>query len=253
MAVYAGAVPGYREYAPPAALAALVECFWTSVVDEPTPHRVLPDGCVDFLFDLSSDQAADGLVIGTMTRPLDVPPARRVRIVAARFRPGGAFRFLGRPVSAFTDQCVSLDEVWPVDARLEDDLLGTKRPEARVARLAAELERRLPDTGEVDLAAAAAVRAIERDPVHFTVGAFSERTGISRQHLTRRFKEAVGVGPKVFARVHRARRLLARIEARGPGPHDWAALALDLGYADQSHMIAELHALVGSTPVALAS
>jgi hypothetical protein len=57
--LYGGhASPHYREFPPGPLLAGLVECFWTSTVrtapKSSSFHRVLPDGCMDLLFDFSS-------------------------------------------------------------------------------------------------------------------------------------------------------------------------------------------------------
>jgi len=92
--------PGYREFTPSPALAPFVECLWswqaggsTTVPDE---IRVLPDGCVDLICDLSGP-IAEVAIVGTMTRPLVVRPAGRLRFTAVRFPPGGAAAPSGRP------------------------------------------------------------------------------------------------------------------------------------------------------------
>ena len=70
--------------------------------------------------------------------------------------------------------------------------------------------------------------------------------GVSRQHLARAFAHHVGVSPKTFARVMRFRRAIAI--ARG-GREGWAELAEELGYFDQSHLIADFREFAGETPV----
>jgi len=78
----------------------------------------------------------------------------------------------------------------------------------------------------------------------------ADAAGVSRQHLTRSFREAVGVTPKLFARLARFQ---AGLAYAGCGAKvDWAQAALELGYADQSHMIAEFREFSSLTPEALA-
>jgi len=72
-------------------------------------------------------------------------------------------------------------------------------------------------------------------------------TNLSRQHLRRTFLDQVGVGPKTFARVSRFRRLMR--DVRAARDVSWAAVAADLGYADQSHLIAEFREFAGTSPV----
>jgi AraC-like DNA-binding protein len=73
----------------------------------------------------------------------------------------------------------------------------------------------------------------------------ARQAGVSRQHLARRFATWVGITPKTLSRVVRLREVLRA--ARGPAVN-WAALAADLGYCDQSHLVAEFRSLTGLTP-----
>ncbi|HLL92806.1 MAG TPA: helix-turn-helix domain-containing protein [Solirubrobacteraceae bacterium] len=75
------------------------------------------------------------------------------------------------------------------------------------------------------------------------VATVAAELGLSSRQLQRRVSDAVGYGPKMFARVLRFRRL----QALGPAP--LIELALDAGYADQAHMTAEVTQLAGLSPV----
>ena len=59
--------------------------------------------------------------------------------------------------------------------------------------------------------------------------------GISERQLRRRFRAAVGYGPKTLQRVLRLRRVLARAAA-SDADTDLAAAAFERGYADQPHL-----------------
>ena len=79
----------------------------------------------------------------------------------------------------------------------------------------------------------------------------ADAAGVSRQHLTRVFREVVGVSPKRYCRLARFQAGLAYVR---PGADvQWAQVAAALGYADQSHMIAEFRELSSLTPEALAT
>lgn len=219
----------YREHAPSAALRPWVECFWTRTEDaEPRVHRVLPDGCADFIFDVTRGSA---FAVGTMTRPLFVESGDSGDLLGVRFRPGRAAAFLRLPLAELTDARVDLGDVWR-DA-----------PEqASIAALEAALLRRLsPDRDRrVDAAIDRIVGGESR------IDALAKDIGISRQHLARQFRHHVGVSPKTFARVMRFRRLIANV----PRDPDWADVALEHGYYDQSHLIDEFRSLAGDTPAA---
>ncbi len=86
----------YREFAPHAALKPYVVCFWTSSSFGkylPTyVARVLPDGCVDIIFDNCDESSGTkGAVVGIMTAPGVFRYEGVIETVAVRFRPGGHF------------------------------------------------------------------------------------------------------------------------------------------------------------------
>jgi AraC-like DNA-binding protein len=74
----------------------------------------------------------------------------------------------------------------------------------------------------------------------------AERLGWSRKRLAARFAEHVGVPPKTLARIARFDR--ARELAEAGGPPDWAGIAVESGFYDQSHLINEFRAFSGRTP-----
>lgn len=231
---------GYREHAPPAALARHVDTLWVHGGVQSHARRVLPDGCVDIIVHLGDEPRA--AVVGTMTTALLVPAGAR-RIVAVRMRAGAATRVLGQPVDELTDRHVDLDAWWPDWPALHDALSAATDVREQLAILSARLSRALVDAPPIDREVEHAVtRLTSADPPR--IAALAHELGRSRQHLARRFTAAVGVGPKLFARVARLSRLLRSLR----GCPDWAALAATHGYADQAHLVHDFGALVGCTP-----
>lgn len=240
-----GPQPFYREYVPAAALRPYVECFWLASAPPPVaPRRVLPDGCIDVLFDLHGPRLG-GTLVGTMTRPLLYHPAHAVEIAAVRFRPGGAAPFLGFPADALTDRVDEASPVWN-SAEIVDRLLAEPRFTGRIRILEETLLRRLPGVRLPDPRVTAAARLLASGEE--VAGAAAE-VELSRQQLTRLFRRDVGIGAKRFARVMRLRRLLKLLETQDRP--DWPGLALEAGYWDQSHLISECRTLAGRTPTEL--
>lgn len=238
----------YREYSPARALRPYVACYWTSTTPAGSAsHCVLPDGCIDILFDLSGDSYPNATVIGTMTRPLLFETSGPIHLVAVRFRPGGAIPFLRLSAHEITDSQAELPDMWPADC-LAERVREDADNEARVRRLESALLARLSGCAELDPRVQAAVSCFEQSGQ--SIEEVAAAVNVSRQHLVRLFRRHVGVSPKQFARVSRMQRLRSRL--RHLGPPDWSALALDTGYCDQAHMIAECRALAGVTPTELA-
>ena len=222
------------EIAPSARLRPWVDSYWTRpAAAGEAAELIVPDGCADIVFDV---EGATAMVVGTMTRPLVLRAARVPAYFGVRFRPGRARAFLRVPLHEITDQHIPFE-----GSAVAERLANTRTPEHRVALVEAWLQRICadPDRGlehAVGLLAAGA-----------SVDEAARIVGVSRQHLRRRFLEEVGVGPKTFARVARFQRLLQRV--REGNAVSWAGAAADLGYFDQSHLIADFRALAGATPV----
>lgn len=232
------------EYPPPAALAPFVDAFWFRAAGRPAgsagPQRILPDGCLDIVV---HDRHA--IVVGAMTRPIVVPPAAGAGMVGVRFRPGMATAFLRIPAAAFTDDQAPLEAVWPDGDEVADHVGSALGTGPAIARLADTLTSRLARTAAVPPDLLAAVERIMARGGRVDVSRLAASLGVSRQHLARRFAAHVGVTPKTFCRVARLWRVLR--SATGARVN-WAGLAADLGYSDQSHLVAEFRSLTGLTP-----
>lgn len=242
----------YIEHAPPPALAEYVECFWTRGAAEPnaSSEHIIPDGCIDLVLGYGAANGWDcpnaSLAVGTMTRPLvlGAENGRSNAFVGVRFWPGRALPFLGLPAAELTDLRVQIADLWP-DRRilecLDGHAPGTVRPAFEEL-----LIQRLKHARPLDTTVDAAVRAILRAGGNLSIAALAPALGVTRQHLARAFALHVGVPPKMFARVARVRRALAR--ARVSASVDWAMLALEAGYYDQSHLAGEIKEITGRTP-----
>jgi transcriptional regulator GlxA family with amidase domain len=75
--------------------------------------------------------------------------------------------------------------------------------------------------------------------------------GVSERQLERRFREAVGYGPKTLQRVLRFRHVLEALDAGGREADGLSWIAAYAGYSDQAHMTRETIALSGLTPIQL--
>lgn len=240
----------YREYAPAGVLRRFVECYWTSVVSagrESVAQRVLPDGCIDIIFDLTRPGRGAAEFVGTMTRPLMFDSSGGSHMVAVRFRPGAAVPFLGFDVHEITDRQVEMSTHWQGTVDLADQLREQINTRRQVRWLESALLKRLVDVPELDRRVQGAVELLQQQ---CSVKVAAEATGLSRQHLARLFRQHVGIGPKMFQRVVRMRRLASRL--KGASQVSWPLAALEAGYCDQAHMIGECRSLTGLRPTELA-
>jgi len=242
----------YQEYPPPIDLRSWVQCFWTYEASAigPRSHRVLPDGCIDILFEVTARRAYDGYVVGMMTGPLLVARSEPSHTSAVRFKPGGAAAFFREPLYRLTNARIDLCELWPRPAALLEQLAAAETAGERMDILVGELRRRLavPPRGHAGCRHAVWRLACEPET---GVRELCAELGVSRQALARSFREHVGIPPKTLARVLRLQRALGLLaRPGGDRPLPWVDLALAAGFYDQSHMIGEWKDLVGLTPIA---
>lgn len=231
---------GYREYQPGAALEDIVECFWTTSEVRSAPFRVLPDGCMDIVFDFSARAGQGAAIIGAMRRARLVTPVRRPDLLGVRFRPGGLPTCFRLDAASFTDNRLELSFIWP-EARAVWNRLGEAAPAARVALLAAQL--RSLRRSSPDALVRHCVQRIEASGGRLRMAVLEKEAGARR--IERRFAAHVGLSPKRFARVVRFKNVLAVLARGAP---NWAGLAVDCGYADQPHLVREFKELSGLTP-----
>jgi AraC-like DNA-binding protein len=233
----------YREWAPRPDLSGHLACIWAGrTADDGTPHadRVLPDGCLDVIWD-----GADLFVAGPDTGPVPLQPAPGTCFIGVRFRPGLAPTLLGVPSFELLDRRVPLSEIWGAKpaARLAEEVHGAGSEPSAGVRLEAALMARLPGASPPDALVREAVIRLARGAS--PVRQMAADLGVSERNLLRRCTAAVGYGPKTLERVLRFRRFLALGQASAAG---LAELGAQAGYADQAHLTRECVALSGLTP-----
>lgn len=235
---------GYLEWTVPVPLRRYVACSWTGGLE---PHArpaepVLPDGCLDIIWDGSRL-----FVAGPDTAP-NWTVARAPFAVGVRFRPGMGPLFLGVPAHQLRDQRVDLELLSPHASQACEELDGSSTLRQAADVLEQWAVRRLPGIEPPDPVVEAAAGLWSRGTATASTAQVAEQAGITERHLHRRFVAAVGYGPKLLQRVLRFQAFLA---ACGGAAAGLTELAVEAGYADQSHLGREARALAGLTPTEL--
>ena len=249
----------FRRHEPAEPLRRYVEWYWLIDWDLPAPYasHVVPHPSVNLTFqwDESDETEAPpyaevtGVALGLYTRKL----TGRGRVCGAKFRPGGFRPYTPEvPVSRWTGRALPAREVF---AQITGDTARTivtaADDRARVAALDTFLLSLPHDPDPQADHAIDLVRRIRADRTVRRVGDFARAQGLSVRALQRLFATYVGVSPKwviLRYRIHEA------LEQAGTRDHiDWAALAADLGYADQAHLVRDFTATVGVPPTAYAT
>ncbi len=206
-----------------------------TVVRAPVRTRILPDGCLDLIWD-----GTELVVAGpdSAARWHDSPAG--AVYTGLRFHRGTGPAALRIPASEVADKFPRLRDVWPAAAAraLTERVAGD--PAAALAAWAAEAAAgRQPDP------IGPPVHAMARRGTPVTQ--MADRLGLSERQLRRRCLPVFGYGPRRLARILRMTRALDQARSGLP----LADVAASCGYADQAHLCRELLALGGATPTSL--
>lgn len=243
----------YHEYTPPKPLRTYVSCFWIcstkNPIISPLQERIIPDGCMDIVFDLSAvAHGSKGDIAGIMTVPNIYDVLGYRNFVGVRFLPGMAPLFLDTPAGEFTDSLVELEAVWGNRAMsVAEAVINAETPLDRVALLKEELLSRLPYIDTVDSLVDQALQEIYRRRGMIEIANLAQTLYVSQRQLSRVFRAAIGTSPKRFCRIVRFQGVLNRLTRTKAGL-DTLSIALDYDYYDQAHFLKEFKEFYGTTP-----
>lgn len=242
---------------PTAPLSLHVDAIWHAKgrIDYDGEH-ILPTGHAVLLINLGSPiRTVDGKgndrdqcrawVCGVHSRAMLNQPRAETHALGVAFRPYGAHAVLGVPLVELADRVVGLEDLWGSAAReLREEIGHHEDPQVRIAVAQSWLTRRLVEPG-LPRGLAPALELLCGEPPR-SVRELSEQLGISHKHLIDRCRRFIGLPPQQIIRVHRLGRALRAIDPQRPA--DWARLAVEHGYCDQSHLVREFRRLAGLTP-----
>ncbi|NGO48482.1 helix-turn-helix domain-containing protein [Streptomyces ureilyticus] len=246
----------FRRREPAEPLRPYLEHYWLIDWDLPTPYasHVVPHPSVNVVFQAFTGREPFGEVAGIGLELFTQKLQARGRVCGVQFRPGGFRPFVpGHAVSEWTGRRLPLDEVFPSALSTTGAVEAVLTPDdedARVAALDAFLLGLAPGPDPKADLAMTLVDRIRTDRSILRVDDFADAEGVSVRALQRLFAAYVGVSPKWIILRYRIHEALELAGTRSD--IDWAALAADLGYADQAHLVRDFTATVGVPPAAYA-
>lgn len=248
----------YLERTPVAPLNQCIRTLWYTQAPN-VPHRrerVLPGGHIqiilnlarDFLLDCPEDagprRMAPSLIVGARSVYEIVDSSDMAELVGIVFQPGGFAPFAADAVDLFSNQSISLEDVWGAPARgLRDRLRETSTPAAKFSVLEDFLLHTFLARITGNRLVQFALDRFEQDSAVASVKEVARETGWSMRYFSQIFREHVGLSPKVWCRIQRFQRAVQQLHSGADVA--WAELALDCGYYDQSHFANEFRAFSG--------
>ena len=253
----------FNFYKPNPPLSKFVDIFWLYEGHNPErkTERILPTGTLELAINLRQNKLrfydaerpencsrfSGAVVSGASGRGFTPDAPQQVFIIGVHFKPGGAFPFLALPAGDLADTHVDLETLWGRSAvRLRERLCEARTSAGRFQLLQEALLGRLGRGVQQHDAVSAALEIFARNQAGPTVRETARYLGLSQRRFIQVFKAEVGMTPKLFSRIQRFQQTRTFIQQnRSP---NWTALALDLGYFDQSHLIREFLEFSGLSP-----
>jgi AraC-like DNA-binding protein len=240
----------YREYKPSPGLQHILKCCWSYSADFSTGipgdiNPVIPDGCVDIIFDLNLPTQSQCFVVGPMTGPIY---NSQNNLFGLRFKPGMAGSLFRSSLKEMTDHIVTINKIGKVKTdEIADHLANETCSVNKINFIGSVFEKLLSDLQPLEREIQYAIGAIELSKGMINIKNITGRIGWSRQHFTRKFLINTGLTPKFFSQVIRVNRIIKTFRDK-KRRHSLSDLAQIGGYFDQSHMTNEFRKITGVTP-----
>jgi AraC-like DNA-binding protein len=241
------------EYQPNALLSQYIETYWTGNDFEGKEkfYKISSDGCVDIIFTLEKpNDIIYSEIVGVMTTYLESSQPQTAQMFGIRFKPAGITAFTRIPIEEFTNKRFELSLVETFfEKSFYESLPKEQTAEETIKHIDNYLTNNLHPLYFPDKQI---LRAI--DLINFTKGQLSPAKVASDvclcpRHFERKFKLAVGVSPKTYAKIIRFKHTLQYLRNY---PHqDLASVAIQCGYYDHTHLIKDFKIFSGNTPTVL--
>ena len=242
-------------YQPREELRPYVRYYWALESDEPFSVLTFPIGCPQIIFHKKTplyipelDKSQSQFTIsGQVNFPAHIQSDGSLEMIVAVFYPHTIGMFIDTPPSAFYNLEISgydienrqLNEFaqsifdcenskGSIDI-LENFLMSNIRPSLNISRIGK------------------AVVTLLRTPAT-SVNALASGACLSKRQYERVFRETVGMNPKEYARIVRFQKALWLMQK---GENNYAGIAAECGYSDQSHFIRNFRELSSYTPETL--
>lgn len=259
----------YQVLPPTPELEPFVECFWDLIgpasETPPEPEIVLPDGKTELIVHFGDNffkiernpktakdeyvRQARVLMSGQLTERILLSPSGRIGVVSIRFKAAGAARFFDLPYEEIVDQVVDFSLYEKESAsKLAKKIEEASTPALRFQALQNFLMERLQkQESKEDIFVRQACQYITQSEGTYSVKELVKLIGFSERQLERKFKQQVGITPKLLSRIMRFQKFIAL--SRSSKKMKLADASVSCGYYDQSHFIRDFTKFSGVSPL----
>ncbi|MGH0425869.1 DUF6597 domain-containing transcriptional factor [Bacillus pretiosus] len=242
----------YQEYLPSKILESYIACYWTvefHASDKNKLHRIVPDGCVDIIFDLKASSFLKGAIVTELMTEYEVIDlSQDCSLFGIRFYIDCAAHFFRSPISSVRGNTVFLEDIWGNEALfITEDIQSSTRISEKIQKVESKLLTFLPlNELKTDSLIKTGIQNIFAHQGILTIHSLSEKLCYSERHIRRTFKNELGVSPKELLHIIRFQSLLKELYI--VPQTQFIDITLKYGYYDQSHFIKDFKRFYGVSP-----
>lgn len=229
-----------------------VRYYWTLKSGTPFSTLTFPIGCPQIIFHRKSPlyipeikRTQDCFTIsGQVNFPAHIQSDGNLEMLVAVFYPHTIGMFIDTPPSAFYNIEISgYDIENPQLNEIAAKIFDSKSTDYSINILEQWLLTKLNSTLNLRRIGYSIGKLMSHPGT--TISELAADTCLCKKQYERSFRQQVGMNPKEYGRVVRFQKALWMLQR---GVSNYADIAADCGYADQSHMIREFKAMSGHTP-----
>jgi AraC-like DNA-binding protein len=250
----------YKKIQPPENLKNYVRFFWSLDDKRPIPNKIfkiMADGCPGLffyqteksvIFQNNEKLLPAVFIYGQATKHAELNLTGTPNILGACFYPNALKSIFGLDADELTDSCTDLDCISQTQGfYLSEKLLEEFSPEHQIEIISDYLNSQIQKTNPFpDYAVQSAISQIIESNGILSLRKLQKDLGLSERSLERKFKQNVGISPKLFSRIRQFQMSLEKL--RKGENLKLSDIAYENEYADQSHFIRAFREFAGYSP-----
>ncbi|MDX1941018.1 MAG: helix-turn-helix transcriptional regulator [Saprospiraceae bacterium] len=219
-----------------------------------TPWLILPESSTYLILHIIQTLDSTPIVrlslIGPRSQFIQIDRKQRKLTILLRFRMGGAQAFFSKIMPELTDESVNIKELWHDEFLEYEEALLNAAKELSYWKCLEILEKillkKLHLLKNTHPVITIFNKICQSNHEILTIAQIATQLGITERYLRKLVKDHTGLSPKSILKIERLTHSL-KLWNRSPQPN-WASIAAEAGYFDQSHMIDEYQSLIGRSP-----
>ncbi len=257
----------YREYIPHPALQPFVRHYLLLHIqlDPKTPHDSLPvkpyppstEQCLYFYpYDLTHstksgnktpESVSSAIIVGQPLTRMNIRINTNYLMLKVSFQPGGLFRLLNIPMYELVDGYADIEAV--AGRTMKD--VNERLPEApnygaMIQIIEEFLLRKAAQCRHSVLPIDIVAQRMLNPAAYHQLDRLAYDASLSTRQFERKFRERVGISPKLFTRISRFRQAYKLREA--DPTRSWVDIAYACSYYDPNHLIKDFQQFAGTNP-----